>query len=116
LRKTLKNILRSFALAAPWENLPRDLRSLVHAMRKRFPRPARARPSLQILAHSAAALLRGRNGGRAVLVDRAERHVSGAVRKFLVLTFEPSRAVFLEQRAGPDEDVYPYPEEIRFRR
>jgi len=48
LRKTLENILRSFALAAPWENLRRDLRSLVHAMRKRFPRPTRARPSLQI--------------------------------------------------------------------
>ncbi len=48
LRKTLKDILRSFELANPWEDLRRDLRSLVHALRRRFPRPARARPSLQI--------------------------------------------------------------------
>jgi isocitrate dehydrogenase kinase/phosphatase len=48
LRKTLKDILRSFELANPWEDLQRDLKSLVHALRQRFPRPARARPSLQI--------------------------------------------------------------------
>jgi isocitrate dehydrogenase kinase/phosphatase len=47
-RKTLKDIIRGFDLAVPWENLPRDLRSLVHAVRARFPRPTRARPSLQI--------------------------------------------------------------------
>jgi isocitrate dehydrogenase kinase/phosphatase len=48
LRKTLKGILHSFELANPWEDLRRDLKSLVHALRGRFPRPARARPSLQI--------------------------------------------------------------------
>ena len=48
LRKNLKNILRSFDLVAPWENLQRDLRSLVHALRAHFPRPSRARPNLQI--------------------------------------------------------------------
>jgi len=48
LRKTLKDILGSFELANPWEDLARDLKSLVHALRQRFPRPARARPSLQI--------------------------------------------------------------------
>ena len=31
-----------------FEDLHRDLRSLVHALRARFPRPTRARPSLQI--------------------------------------------------------------------
>ncbi len=48
LRKNIEHILRDFDLAAPWENLHRDLRSLAHALRARFPRPARARPSLQI--------------------------------------------------------------------
>jgi isocitrate dehydrogenase kinase/phosphatase len=48
LRRALKDILQSFELANPWENRRRDLRSLVHALRIRFPRPARARPSLQI--------------------------------------------------------------------
>ncbi len=48
LRKNLENILRSFDLVAPWENLQRDLRSLVHALRAHFPRPSRARPNLQI--------------------------------------------------------------------
>ena len=48
LRKNLKDILRSFDLVAPWENLRRDLRSLVHALRAHFPRPSRARPNLQI--------------------------------------------------------------------
>ena len=48
LRRTLAAIVRGFGLANPWENLRRDLKSVVHALRKRFPRPARARPSLQI--------------------------------------------------------------------
>jgi isocitrate dehydrogenase kinase/phosphatase len=48
LRRTLVDILQSFGLANPWENQRRDLRSLMHALRRRFPRPARARPSLQI--------------------------------------------------------------------
>ncbi len=48
LRRTLAAIVRGFGLANPWEDLPRDLRSVVRALRARFPRPARARPSLQI--------------------------------------------------------------------
>jgi isocitrate dehydrogenase kinase/phosphatase len=48
LRRTLLAIVRGFGLANPWEDLHRDLRSVVRALRARFPRPARARPSLQI--------------------------------------------------------------------
>ena len=48
LRRTLQAIVRGFGLANPWEDLHRDLRSVLHAARARFPRPARARPSLQI--------------------------------------------------------------------
>jgi len=48
LRRTLAAIVRGFGLANPWEDLPRDLRSVLRALRARFPRPARARPSLQI--------------------------------------------------------------------
>jgi isocitrate dehydrogenase kinase/phosphatase len=48
LRPTFRRILASFGLANPWENLERDLRSLVRAVRTHFPRPARAQPDLQI--------------------------------------------------------------------
>ncbi len=48
LRRTLTAIVRGFGLANPWEDLHRDLRSVLRALRARFPRPARARPSLQI--------------------------------------------------------------------
>ncbi len=48
LRATLKRILRDFDLRLPYENLHRDLRNVVHALRAKFPRPTRARPSLQI--------------------------------------------------------------------
>lgn len=48
LRTTLAAIVRGFGLANPWEDLQRDLRSVLRALRARFPRPARARPSLQI--------------------------------------------------------------------
>jgi isocitrate dehydrogenase kinase/phosphatase len=48
LRKTLADIVRGFGLANPWEDLHRDLRSVVRALRAHFPRPTRARPSLQI--------------------------------------------------------------------
>jgi len=48
LRRTLAAIAADFGLANPWEDLGRDLRLLVRALRRRFPRPARARPSLQI--------------------------------------------------------------------
>jgi len=48
LRATLERIVGDFALATPFAGLRRDLRSVVRALRARFPRPARARPSLQI--------------------------------------------------------------------
>ena len=48
LRKTLRAIAGSFALRNPWEDLARDLKNLVHALREHFPRPARAQPDLQI--------------------------------------------------------------------
>ena len=48
LHSTLKRIVADFALDCAFENLERDLKSLVHALRAHFPRPTRARPSLQI--------------------------------------------------------------------
>ena len=48
LRRTLRAIVQGFGLASPWEDPHRDLKSVLRALRKRFPRPARARPSLQI--------------------------------------------------------------------
>jgi isocitrate dehydrogenase kinase/phosphatase len=48
LRKTLRAIAGSFDLKSPWEDGERDLRNVVRALRKHFPRPARARPDLQI--------------------------------------------------------------------
>jgi len=48
LRKTLKSIAQSFDLKNPWEDSARDLRNVVHALRRHFPRPARAQPDLQI--------------------------------------------------------------------
>ena len=48
LRTTLEAIVRDFGLANPFEDLRRDLRSVVHALRLFIPRPTRARPSLQI--------------------------------------------------------------------
>jgi len=48
LRATLARIVRDFGFALPFENLQRDLKSVVHALRAKFPRPSRARPSLQI--------------------------------------------------------------------
>ena len=51
LRNTLRNITRSFGLSNPWENLHRDLFGVVRALRQHFPRPARARPSLQVQVH-----------------------------------------------------------------
>ena len=48
LRGTLREIAAGFGLRNPWENLARDLRSLVHALRALFPRPARAQPDLQV--------------------------------------------------------------------
>jgi isocitrate dehydrogenase kinase/phosphatase len=48
LRKTLRNIAGSFDLKNPWEDGERDVRNIVRALRKHFPRPARAQPDLQI--------------------------------------------------------------------
>ncbi len=48
LRRTLRKIATGFELKNAWENPRRDLRSIVHALRKHFPRPARAHPDLQI--------------------------------------------------------------------
>ena len=48
LRSAMRAILRDFGLANAFENLHRDLKSVVHALRSDFPRPTRARPSLQI--------------------------------------------------------------------
>ena len=48
LRRSLRAIAESLELANPWEDLPRDLRNLVRALRPHFPRPARAQPDLQI--------------------------------------------------------------------
>jgi isocitrate dehydrogenase kinase/phosphatase len=48
LRATLRDIATGYGLQNGWEDLERDLRSVVHALRHHFPRPARARPDLQI--------------------------------------------------------------------
>ncbi len=48
LRAVLRTIVADFALANPWENLARNLRSVLRALRAQFPRPTRARPNLQI--------------------------------------------------------------------
>jgi isocitrate dehydrogenase kinase/phosphatase len=48
LRQMLRNIATSFDLENSWENPRRDLRNIVHALRRHFPRPARAHPDLQV--------------------------------------------------------------------
>ncbi|HKI64247.1 MAG TPA: bifunctional isocitrate dehydrogenase kinase/phosphatase [Burkholderiales bacterium] len=48
LRGTLRAILTDFGLANPFEDLRRDSRSVLRALRAHFPRPARAYPSLQV--------------------------------------------------------------------
>jgi isocitrate dehydrogenase kinase/phosphatase len=48
LRATLERIVLDFGLANPYEDLRRDIRSVIRALRAQFARPARARPSLQI--------------------------------------------------------------------
>jgi len=48
LRSTLRDIATSFGLQNRWENPERDLRNVVHALRKLLPRPTRAQPDLQI--------------------------------------------------------------------
>jgi isocitrate dehydrogenase kinase/phosphatase len=48
LRSTLRDVATSYALANPWEDLSRDIRNVVRALRQSFPRPARAQPDLQL--------------------------------------------------------------------
>ena len=48
LRQTLRKIAQSFDLQNRWENPQRDLRNVLHALRRHFPRPARAHPNLQV--------------------------------------------------------------------
>lgn len=48
LRSTLRRIAASFELANRWEDAERDLRNVVRALRRHFPRPARAEPDLQL--------------------------------------------------------------------
>jgi isocitrate dehydrogenase kinase/phosphatase len=48
LRRTLRSIAESFSLSNRWEDLGRDLRNVVRALRPHFPRPARAQPDLQV--------------------------------------------------------------------
>jgi len=48
LRATLRRIANGFGLENRYEDLERDLRSTVHALRAHFPRPARGQPNLQI--------------------------------------------------------------------
>ncbi len=47
LRATLREIVAGRGLANPWEDLQRDLLSVVRALRAHFPRPVRVRPDLQ---------------------------------------------------------------------
>ncbi len=48
LRSTMLAALTSFGLASPFQDLDRDLRNLVHAMRERFPGKWRMQPNFQI--------------------------------------------------------------------
>ncbi len=48
MRATLERIVQDFGLANPFEDLRRDLRHVLRALRAQFPRPCRSRPNLQI--------------------------------------------------------------------
>lgn len=48
LRSTFHAIVTNFGLVNPFEDLARDVRNVVRALRTHFPRPVRARPNLQI--------------------------------------------------------------------
>ncbi|MGH8738512.1 MAG: bifunctional isocitrate dehydrogenase kinase/phosphatase [Burkholderiales bacterium] len=48
LRGTLRAMIGDFSLANPFEDLRRDARSVLRALRAYFPRPTRAYPSLQV--------------------------------------------------------------------
>ena len=48
LRTVLRRLLLDFGLALPWEDMGRDLRRMVHALRAQLPRPWRGEANLQI--------------------------------------------------------------------
>jgi len=48
LRSVLRAIIAGFGLANPFEDLRRDIRSVLRALRTHFPRPMRVYPSLQV--------------------------------------------------------------------
>jgi isocitrate dehydrogenase kinase/phosphatase len=48
LRNTMLAALSSFGLKSPWQDIDRDLRNLVHAIRERFPGKWRMHPNFQI--------------------------------------------------------------------
>lgn len=48
LRATLKSIFLDAQLLSPWEDLERDLHSLLHAVREHLPKPREVTPSLQV--------------------------------------------------------------------
>ena len=48
LRGALRAIVADFGLANPFEDLERDIRSVLRALRTHFPRPMRVYPSLQV--------------------------------------------------------------------
>ena len=48
LRRTLEAMIDSFGLRNPWEDRQRDLRNVLRALRRHFPRPVRVRPDLQV--------------------------------------------------------------------
>jgi isocitrate dehydrogenase kinase/phosphatase len=48
LRGALRAIVADFGLANPFEDLRRDIRSVLQALRSHFPRPMRVYPSLQV--------------------------------------------------------------------
>jgi len=48
LRATLARVVTDFGLGNPFEDLRRDLRSVVRALRAHFPRPCRSRSNLQV--------------------------------------------------------------------
>jgi isocitrate dehydrogenase kinase/phosphatase len=48
LRSTVHSILTSFGLASPFQDLDRDVRSIVHAVRDHFPGKWRVQPNFQI--------------------------------------------------------------------
>jgi isocitrate dehydrogenase kinase/phosphatase len=48
LRSTIRDVLTSFGLASPFQDLPRDVRYIVRALRERFPGPFRVHDNFQI--------------------------------------------------------------------